>query len=133
MEELKESWKPIDGYEGLYEVSSQGRVYSIRTNQYLKPAETGEKHIPGHLIVCLRKDGKMKCIGVHRLVASAFVPNPKEYPIVNHIDGNKQNNKVENLEWCTQKENVAHALREGLRQKSRLAREERARKEGYIK
>jgi len=117
-----ETWKPIKDYEGLYEVSNLGRVHSIKSGLHLKPAAVGDPRLPGHLIVNLSKNGKYKCCLVHRLVATAFIPNPENHPIVNHKDGNKQNNAVENLEWCTQKENVAHALREGLREKARKAR-----------
>lgn len=69
----------------------------------------------GYTFVQLRKNNKTKCLSVHRLVAMAFINNPKNKPQVNHINGNKKDNNVENLEWCTQGENNAHAYRNGLK------------------
>lgn len=109
-----ENWLPIIGYEGRYEVSNKGRVKTLLKNnsktEILKPSN----HIQGYLRVGLRKDGISKIISIHRLVASAFIPNPEDKPQVNHIDGIKSNNKIENLEWCTQKENAAHAVLNGI-------------------
>lgn len=105
-----ETWKDIviekNGvvfdYTGLYEVSSEGRVRNSRTGRILKPGIHGV----GYQFVGLRKNKKPEKFSVHRLVATAFIPNPHNYTIVNHKDENKQNNNVDNLEWCTQKENV---------------------------
>ena len=71
----------------------------------------------GYYKVDLRKDGKRKSMKAHRLVAMAFIPNPEDKPHINHIDGNPLNNNVENLEWCTPRENVIHALETGLKEK----------------
>lgn len=109
---MNEIWKPIKEYEGLYEVSNCGHVKSlsryvnnngtkvIHKGRILKPSN---RH--GYLCVVLRKNNKSKSFSVHRLVAQAFIPNPNQYQVINHKDENKQNNKVLNLEWCTQKFN----------------------------
>ena len=98
-------WKPIDDYEGLYEVSSDGRVRSLyRYKKELKP-NIGRG---GYYYIQLWNKGKCKCVSIHRLVAEAFCDNPERKPFVNHIDENKLNNNVENLEWVTHKENCNH-------------------------
>ena len=94
-----ESWVDIVGFEGLYEVSDQGRVR--RDGRILKP----QKYRGGYLDVALSKNGIVKRGKIHRLVASAFIPNPNNYPQVNHKDENKTNNAVSNLEWCDSKYN----------------------------
>lgn len=89
-------WKPVKGYEGLYEVSSVGEVR--KTGGELIPTRK-ENH--GYLRVDLRKDGKRRCgVLVHRIVAEAFIPNPDNLPQINHKDHNGENNSVDNLEWC---------------------------------
>jgi hypothetical protein len=107
MEADKEIWKEVDGYEGLYKVSSYGNVLS------LKYCGSNRKHLlapnpdhKGYLMVYLSKRGKRKTFKVHRLVASAFIPNPHNLPQVNHKDENKQNNHADNLEWCDSAYNV---------------------------
>lgn len=115
-----EIWKPVVGYEGLYDVSNMGNVRVLpgkyRTAQVLKPGNND-----GYLIVKLTKDRIRKCYFVSRLVAMAFLTNTENKPEVNHIDGNRFNNVLSNLEWVTSMENKIHASRMGL-----LARGERA-------
>lgn len=95
-----EIWKDVEGYEGLYEVSNLGR---IRRDGMVLSANRNPKS--GYLSVQLCKDGKLKRLYIHRLVATAFIQNPQGFRCVNHKDEIKQNNCVENLEWCTQKYN----------------------------
>lgn len=111
----KENWLPIKGYEGLYLVSDKGRVKTLherfsycRDNDNILSAQLCNN---GYYMVALCKDGKVKRYSVHRLVATAFVPNPhpKKYKYVNHIDENKLNNNAENLEWCTMLQNINHS------------------------
>lgn len=101
-----EIWKDIPGYEGRYRISDQGRVYSTLRGT-LKPYKTRD----GYLIATLTRGGHRFRIGVHRLVASAFIPNPEGKPQINHIDGNKENNSPGNLEWVTCSENNLHRRR----------------------
>lgn len=106
---MDEVWKDIEGFEGLYQVSSLGRVR--RAGRIKKPhTDHG-----GYLTVWLCKNSSQKCMKVHRLVAQAFIPNPECKRTVNHFDGNKKNNRVENLEWATHSENIIHANNTGLR------------------
>ncbi len=103
----KEIWKSISGYLGLYEVSNLGRIRSVdRFAERRNGMITGKILVArcnrtGYLRVCLCKDNIKKFKLVHRLVAMAFLPNTQNFPQVNHKDENKQNNEVENLEWCT--------------------------------
>ena len=90
-----------------YAVTSDGKVYSKKTNKFIKPS-IGSK---GYFQVCLTVDGKKRTVKVHRIVAETFIPNPAGKTQVNHIDGNKRNNCVENLEWCTNSENQIHSYR----------------------
>ena len=98
---MKEIWKPIKGYEGLYEVSTFGHIRNCRTSRCVKPYY----HFKGYMRVDLCKDGQKQHLKVHRIVAEAFIPNPDSKPHVNHRDFNRQNNRVWNLEWCTDLEN----------------------------
>ena len=122
---MAEVWKDVEGYEGLYQVSDLGRVKSLdrwRYNAILKGERqlirgTVRKAHPdrrGYLKVTLYKDGKRTTFPVHRLVAEAFIPNPENKPQINHKDGCKVNNSVDNLEFCTRAENMAHAFGTGL-------------------
>lgn len=121
-----EIWKDIIGFESLYEVSNYGQIRNVKTLRILKfHLET-----KGYLGISLRKNNKSKRFAVHRLVAIAFIPNPENKPEVNHKDGDKQNNRVDNLEWATAKENTNHSINTGLR-KTKLSFEiaEQIRKE----
>lgn len=103
---MEEIWKAITGFEGLYEVSNLGRVRSER--KALKP----QKRRHGYLSVFLYdRKGGYKQVSVHRLVAEAFIPNPNGCAEVNHKDECKTNNNVENLEWCTHKQNSSYGSR----------------------
>ena len=93
---MKEIYKDIQGYEGKYQISNLGNVYSLITNKILKPRLT----LDGYYQVDLYKNGVKKHLYVHRLVAQSFLDNPKNYKIVNHKDENSTNNIVSNLEWC---------------------------------
>lgn len=116
---MQEVWKDVVGYEGYYQVSNLGKVKSLQTKKYsrkekcaitvmrekiLKPYPNTKKY----LLVDLKKDGMRNCQKVHRLVAKAFIPNENNFPQVNHKDENKQNNNVDNLEWCTNQYNSTY-------------------------
>ena len=115
----KEIWKDVVGYEGLYQVSNLGRIKSLkrkcksihgyRTVSEKIYSQSVDRY--GYLIVSLHKNGKKKTYTVHRLVAKAFIDNPLMLPQINHIDENKKNNKVDNLEWCTDEYNNAYGTR----------------------
>lgn len=109
-----EIWKAIKGYEGLYEVSNLGNVKTLKNNKVLKPYISNAKY----LLVSLYKNGKRKHKTIHRLVAEAFIPNIENKTQVNHIDGNKQNNNVKNLEWTSASENLKHAYAIGIKKVS---------------
>lgn len=117
-----ELWKDIQGFEGLYQVSNYGRVkllehtFTTKTGKVCTVPGKIKKpsNVKGYCHVVLDACGKVKNISVHRLVARAFIPNPDNKPQVNHIDGNKKNNHVDNLEWVTGEENIQHAFDTGL-------------------
>lgn len=117
-----EIWKDVNVYEGAYQISNLGNIKSLpRKNtkgKILKPAKNNR----GYLRVGLCYKGKVRYDSVHRLVAETFIPNPKKLPEVNHIDGDKLNNKVENLEWVTKGENQSHAYKTGLRKTTQRQR-----------
>lgn len=106
---MKEVWKDVVGYEGLYEVSNLGEVRSLLHGEprLLKPAANIYRN--GYMQVVLRKDGKSRVHRIHRLVAIAFIPNPDNLPEVNHKDENTANNNVDNLEWCTKLYNLNYS------------------------
>lgn len=113
----EEIWKDVEGYEGLYQVSNLGNVKRIRfinknVNVIRERSKAQKIRKDGYLEVALYKNSNGKSIQVHRLVAKAFIPNPENKPQVNHIDGNKQNNNVENLEWVSISENALHSARQ---------------------
>lgn len=111
---MVELWKDIKNYEGLYQVSNMGRIKSLKriikykngrnqvyNSKILKPLSYKDKYLK----IVLYKNKIGKTFAIHRLVAQAFIPNPYNYPVINHKDENKHNNKVDNLEWCTVKYN----------------------------
>ena len=110
----EEIWKDIKGFEGQYRISSFGRLehYSKRFGWNI--LKNTNKKVSYFSVILINRQGKNLSTRLHRLVAEAFIPNPNNYPTINHIDGNKQNNNVENLEWCTQKQNFEHAKENGL-------------------
>lgn len=109
-----EEWKSIKNYEGLYEVSSLGNVKSLPRNTTKGRILKQSKQAQGYRFVYLSKNGISKKHTIHRLVAQAFIPNPNNYPVINHKDGNVENNCVDNLEFCTQSHNIKEAYRLGL-------------------
>lgn len=115
-----ETWKDIEGYEGLYQVSNFGRIKSLggkrRSHKEDIILKLGIRNT--YNVINLRKNNQKKSFQVHRLVAKAFIPNPNDFPIVNHKDENPLNNKVDNLEWCTQQHNVIHSKHKMYKQKN---------------
>lgn len=113
---MEEIWKDIKGYEGLYQVSNFGRVKSLsrKRNRPNENATITERilslgyNAQGYALCVLYKDKKTKTLRVHRLVAEAFIPNPNNYPIVNHKDENPANNRADNLEWCSYSYNQSY-------------------------
>ena len=131
---MKEMWRSIKGYEGLYEISNKGRVKSLARyykafgyrkiiieEKIMSPVESPQ----GYYQIGLSKEGAKKHVQIHRLVAQAFIPNPQSLPFINHKDENKKNNCVDNLEWCTPEYNVNYG--------SGIARAKEARKTKKIK
>lgn len=124
----KQVWKPVIGYEGLYEVSNHGNVRSlnrvivenntnkVRSIKGVNLSIANSKR--GYRVVVLCKDGTEKIRNVHQLVAESFIPNLENKPCINHKDFNRLNNRVENLEWCTYAENNLHSIEEGRRGKT---------------
>lgn len=117
---MKEEWRTVPNWD-LYEISNYGRLRSkdrtVRDNkgQYLKKGRLLKpaKDKYGYYSFCLKQDGKSKIMKIHRIVAFAFIPNPDKKPCINHIDNNPSNNRVDNLEWCTMKENTAWMIKQG--------------------
>ena len=119
----QEQWRPIDGTNGDYEVSDQGRVRSLKCNKVRIMPHTMQHH--GYHAFMIHMNGRAQCRKVHREVALAFIPNPDGLPEVNHIDGNKDNNQVSNLEWVTHQANVRHAFDNCLQVPHRWSPDER--------
>jgi hypothetical protein len=121
-----ETWKPVKDYEGSYEISNFGRVRSVDRYTQTWNGQVFKKGVlkklkedkDGYYKVWLSKESKKKPFFVHRLVAQAFLSNDKLHPVVNHLDGDKKNNHVDNLEWCTRSRNDKHAFSIGLRKPS---------------
>ena len=118
-----QEWKPVQGYQGLYEVSDHGVVRSLdravslpngKTKKITGKIIAPKRHSQGYRFVSLSQGGATKNKYIHRLVATAFIANPLGLAEVNHISGNKADNCVENLQWVTHKENVQHAYANGL-------------------
>ncbi len=120
---MESDFRPILGYENEYEINIHGEVYSkeryvkcvhngveLRKRRLKKPTVAAN----GYHVVCLHKEGRGKMHSLHKLIAQTFIPNPNNYTNINHKDGNKLNNNVDNLEWCTQRHNVEHAYETGL-------------------
>jgi len=116
-----EIWLPVEGFECLYEISSHGRIKSLdkswvndrgglcrKPGKLLTPDTTN-----GYYHIKLWQNGRFKWFQIHQLVAIAFIPNPENKPHVNHKNSIRSDNRVENLEWCTPKENLAHAVEKG--------------------
>lgn len=106
---MNEKWKPVDGFEGFYEVSDSGDIRN-KDGAMLSPY----KGKGGYIVYDLRGNGKRKMSYLHRILAKAFILNPNNSPFINHKDGNKTNNDLNNLEWCTAQENMDHAIQTGL-------------------
>ena len=113
-----EIWKPINNYEGCYEASNKGRIRSV---ERLVKCKNGMRTSPSTILkpslgqwgyeqVTLRKEGRKETVRINRIIAQTFIPNPNKLPQVNHIDGNKINNCVENLEWCDASHNMKHCF-----------------------
>lgn len=122
---VKEIWRDISGFEGRYQISTFGQVKRlVYTVIHLKHHQ---RFVPEHILVQSKdrrgypritisdKNGKLKTLRIHRLVALTFIPNPKKLREVNHKDGNKLNAYIFNFEWCTSKQNTQHAFRTGIK------------------
>lgn len=143
---MDEIWKSVNGYEGYYEVRNLGRVKRCskqitRKNRWggntelvykggiLSPSINSRN---GYIYVHLSKNGKSKMVRLHRLVASAFVPNEGMYNQINHIDGDKTNNRACNLEWCNSSQNMKHSYGIGLRKAPKAKGVVQYSKDGHV-
>ena len=114
-------WKDIVGYENQYQVNELGQIRTLKDSPILKRGTVMRSQVSkrnGYVYQTLYSNGKQKLVRVHRIVAEAFIPNPDKLPQVNHINGIKTDNRVTNLEWCTQEHNMEHAFRTGLEKPS---------------
>lgn len=112
---INEVWKSIDGYDGYYEVSNLGNIRSVDrcviasngAKKYFKGQQLKTWHSHNGYVLCnLKKNGKSKTVRVNRIVAQTFIPNPYNHPVINHINFDKDDNCVDNLEWCSHKYNI---------------------------
>lgn len=110
---MEEIWKTIKGFESSHLISSNGRVYSILRKKYLIIRHRDKRYSD----VSIENNNKRKHFTIHRLVAETFIPNPENKREVNHINGNKSDNNIMNLEWVTTSENMIHSFNNGLRLK----------------
>jgi hypothetical protein len=142
---MEEIWKAIEGYEGKYQVSNLGRVRSVERKTTLcnqhgefqrkehgRIKSQGMNRKDGYRNVKLYRDGKMRTLYVHRLVAQAFIPNPDNLPEVNHKDEDTTNNRVDNLEWCSSKYNSNYGVGSLVRYQQKSYRVARIDKDGNI-
>lgn len=120
---MEERWKSVNGYEGLYEISNFGNVKSLKrtvvdcrgfNKTISEKVLKHRRHNHGYRYITLCRPGDYHNKLVHRLIAEHFIENPQNKPHINHINGNKADNRLENLEWCTQSENNQHAVDTGL-------------------
>lgn len=127
-EKIKEDFMPIIGYEDIYEVNRLGQVKSISRNtiqkngkNYLIKERIMKPQIDstGYIVFGLRENKTTNKVYLHRIISELFIPNPDKKPCVNHKNGVKHDNRIENLEWCTYKENNNHAFETGLQKKGK--------------
>jgi len=125
---MEEIWKDIKGYEGLYQISNFGNIKSVERIAFRNKTTFKKKekllspflNRNGYLAIVLWKDGKYKMTYIHRLVTLTFIQNVNKLEQVNHKDGNKLNNRVDNLEWCSRSDNIKHAVKCGLITKEKI-------------